>query len=69
MSIATIEAVHTGPNASKAPSENASGLEPAICLARGARVMLTSNEWTGSSLVNGAMRTVQALFLPEWEST
>ena len=40
--IATIKAVHTGPNASKASSEDASGLEPVICLARGARVMLTS---------------------------
>ena len=41
--IATIKAVHTGPNASKASPEDASGLEPVICLARGARVMLTSN--------------------------
>ena len=40
---ATIKAVHTGPNASKASPEDASGLEPVTCLARGARVMLTSN--------------------------
>ena len=51
--IATIKAIHTGPNASKASSEDVSGLEPIICLAHGARVMLTSNLWTYAGLVNG----------------
>ena len=41
--IATLKAVHTGPNVSKTSPEDASGLEPVICLAWGARVMLTSN--------------------------
>ena len=41
--IATIKAVHTGPNAAKASSDNASGLDPVICLAHGARVMLIAN--------------------------
>ena len=40
---ATIKAIHTGPNASKTSSDDASGLEPVICLSRGAKVMLTSN--------------------------
>ena len=50
--IATIKAIHTGPNASKASLEDASGLEPVIRLARGARVMLTSYLWTDAGLVN-----------------
>ena len=35
--IATMKAVHTSPNASKASSEDASGLEPIIWLVHGAR--------------------------------
>ena len=44
--------VHTGPNASKTSSEDASGLEPVICLTCGARVILTSNLWTDAGLLN-----------------
>ena len=43
--IATIKAVHTGPNASKAPADDAKGLEAVTCLAHSARVMLISNLW------------------------
>ena len=59
--IATIKAVHSGPNASKGSSDDAGGLEPTVCLAKGARVMLSSNLWVDMGLVNGAMGTVRTI--------
>ena len=53
--IATVKAIHTGPNASKASPDDEAGLDPVVCIAHGARVMLTSNFWIGVGLVNGAM--------------
>ena len=66
--VAIIKAVHSGPNASKASSEDAGGLESIICLAHNARVMLTSNLWVDMGLVNGAMGTVMAICYRSGES-
>ena len=59
--VAIIKAVHSGPSAEKASSDDASGLEPTISIAHGARVMLNSNLWVDAGLVNGAMGTVHAI--------
>ena len=50
--IAVLRAVHTGPGATKATSDDAGGREPVICIAHGARVMLSANLWVEVGLVS-----------------
>ncbi len=42
-------------------SDDAGGLEPIICIANGARVMLCANLWIEVGLVNSALGTVVAI--------
>jgi hypothetical protein len=64
--VARINAVHTGGNeARKADPDIAKGLEPYLLLARGARVMLRANLWTGAGLVNGFVGSVIEIVFKE----
>ena len=56
--IAHINALHSSAVAKKISSDDMSGLEPVVFLAKGARVMLTMNLWSCVGLCNGATGTV-----------
>ena len=56
--IAHINARHSSAVAKKMPSDEMSGLEPVVFLAKGARVMLTMNLWSSVGLCNGATGTI-----------
>lgn len=55
---ATINACHSSATAKSLPSDEMSGIEPSIGLAKGAKVMLTMNLWASVGLCNGATGTV-----------
>ena len=64
-SVATIKALHCGPNAAKVSDDGTSEPEPVIALAHSARVMLTFNLWiVDTGLVNSTMGTVVATCYP-----
>ena len=52
--VAHINARHSSELAKKISSDDMSGLEPVVFLAKGARVMLTINLWSSVGLCNGA---------------
>ena len=55
---ANINARHSSATAKNLPSDEMSGLETTIYLAKGAKVMLTMNLWASVGLCNGATGTV-----------
>ena len=57
--IAHINAHHSSEMAKKIPSDDMSGLEPIVFLAKDARVMLTMNLWSTVGLCNGATGKVR----------
>ena len=62
--IARVNARHSSDFAKNATSDEMSGLEPCIFLAKGARVMLTVNLWTDVGLCNGATGTLIDFIYP-----
>ena len=51
--IARVNAIHSCATAATAKSDEAGGLEPVLFIAKGAKVMLTSNLWQQAGLCNG----------------
>ena len=64
-SIARINAINSSAKAASATSDDAGGLEPVIFMAKGAKVMLTSNLWQQVGLCNGTRGTVDNILYAE----
>ena len=63
--IAQINAIHSCVAAASTKSDDARGLEPVVFMAKGARVMLTSNLWQQVRLCNGTRGTIDSLVYAE----
>lgn len=63
--ICRIMAYQNSPQAKGISADQMLGLKLELLLARGSRVMLTSNEWTQNGLTNGATGTLRHLIFEE----
>ncbi|XP_055355792.1 uncharacterized protein LOC129601093 [Paramacrobiotus metropolitanus] len=61
MPVAKIKAKHNNQTAARGNDQQAMGLEPALYLSRGSRVMLKRNLWTDKGLVNGSLGFVREI--------
>ena len=59
-----IDAVHNCPLAQSIKSDDLNGLQPFICMARNARVMVIHNVWTPQGITNGAVGTIRHIIFP-----
>jgi ATP-dependent exoDNAse (exonuclease V) alpha subunit len=56
--ICRVNALHDVEAAAKASADTAMGLQPAVCIAKGAQVMITSNICVAKGVHNGALGTI-----------
>ena len=63
--ITLINAQHSSEKATLMHPDEMAGLQPSVCIAVGAKVMLTMNLWTDAGLCNGATGTVTDIIYKE----